>query len=644
MKQIVLERIEIRNFKGIEKLDIDLGHRTEIYGRNGLGKTSILDAFLWCLFGKDSTGASNFSVKPIDADGQCKPYHDVDVMCKLRIDNEDLSLRRRWVEKRSKRDGALKGNMGEYFVNEASVSNSEYTLEVSRICEESLFMLITSTGVLNRMNDADRRKILAGMSSIPSDIDISVEFPHIYDALRSGKTIESYKEEIKGKKSLTKIELDQYPIRLRENADSRPALPEDIGTYPEIIAQIDNEIKSLENKISGCTTSDNALTELQSRIDGYEAVLKEISQQCRHSIDTRRRELTTLKSNADDRLNAIVLAIARASTMLDTFLHQQSEHQQAMADIKEEWVKVNSSTVETNVDTVCPTCGKPFSQYDIDVRKNEIVSAFNADKLRRLEEINKRGYSEQQFLETIGSTISELRTEIAEKESEKTKVAAEIAGIEKAISELPTLELMLSANAEYQTISNKCDEARVQLRTRSTPSDIELEIKQKIETTRTRRSSLNAELAKLAEIQRLDERKAELEQKQMQAASNMAELECIEAEILAFSMKKTGMIEESISSKFRFVKFKMFEYNITNDGVREVCICTVDGVPYRDLNTAMQYNADIDIINALSDHYEVIAPIFIDRAESINQIEETKSQRIDLYASKEDKVLRIHTL
>ena len=85
----------------------------------------------------------------------------------------------------------------------------------------------------------------------------------------------------------------------------------------------------------------------------------------------------------------------------------------------------------------------------------------------------------------------------------------------------------------------------------------------------------------------------------------------------------------------------MFEYNLSNDNVREVCICTVNGVPYKDLNTAMKYNADIDIINALSAHYSILAPIFIDRAESINVIEDTQSQRIDLYATKEDTVLRI---
>lgn len=641
MKRIELLSMEIRNFKGIEFLDIEFSHRTEIFGRNGVGKTSILDAFLWCLFGKDSTGASAFSIKPLNQDGTMKEHHDVDVLCTLSIDGETKNLRRRWVEKRSKKGDVFKGNEGAYFVNEVPIKEAEYQQLIAEICREDLFKLITATGAFNRMKDADRRNVLAGMSDTFSDEDIAIEFPSVLKALQEGKSVEQFRAEIKSKKSRINLDLEQYPTRLKENADSRPTLPEDIDAYPETIAQIDKEIKSLESKLSGGATSDNTLSELQSRIDDYEADLKEIAQQCQRSIDTRRGELMTQKSNAEGRLRTIVLDIARANTMCDTYRRQQRDHQQTMGSIKEEWAKVNSSTVETNVDTVCPTCGKPFSQYDIDVRKNEIVSAFNADKLKRLEEINKRGSSEQQFLEQIESSISELTAEIADKESEKAKVSAEIADIEKALSELPTLELMLSANTEYQTISAKCDEVRVQLRTRTTPSDIELEIKQKIEDAKRRKSSLNAELAKLGEIQRLDERKLELEKKQAELGQALADYERIEAEILAFSMKKTDMIEQSISDKFRLVRFKMFEYNISNDGVREVCVCTVNGVPYKDLNTAMQYNADIDIINALSTHYGIIAPVFIDRAESINKIEDTESQRIDLYATKEDAVLRI---
>ena len=139
MKTILLRTIEIKNFKGIEDLTIDFTNRVEIHGRNGLGKTSILDAFLWCLFGKDSTGSSSFSVRPLNADGSIKEHHDVDVMCKLEIDGIDKSFRRRWIEKIDK-NGKYKGNEGAYSVDNVPIKEIDYKSVIAEICNEDLFI------------------------------------------------------------------------------------------------------------------------------------------------------------------------------------------------------------------------------------------------------------------------------------------------------------------------------------------------------------------------------------------------------------------------------------------------------------------------------------------------------------------------
>ena len=51
-------------------------------------------------------------------------------------------------------------------------------------------------------------------------------------------------------------------------------------------------------------------------------------------------------------------------------------------------------------------------------------------------------------------------------------------------------------------------------------------------------------------------------------------------------------------------------------------------------------NGGIDIINTLSKEYGARAPIFVDNAESVNQLIKTNSQIIRLVVS-EDKKLRI---
>ena len=55
----------INNFRGIESETVNAdGHNIYIYGRNGAGKTSTEDAFLWLLFGKDSADRKDYDLIP----------------------------------------------------------------------------------------------------------------------------------------------------------------------------------------------------------------------------------------------------------------------------------------------------------------------------------------------------------------------------------------------------------------------------------------------------------------------------------------------------------------------------------------------------------------------------------------------------
>ena len=55
MKTIKIKRVEMYHFRGFTKMVVDFGDEvTNIYGGNGTGKSTIRNAFLWCLFGRDA--------------------------------------------------------------------------------------------------------------------------------------------------------------------------------------------------------------------------------------------------------------------------------------------------------------------------------------------------------------------------------------------------------------------------------------------------------------------------------------------------------------------------------------------------------------------------------------------------------------
>ena len=53
-------------------------------------------------------------------------------------------------------------------------------------------------------------------------------------------------------------------------------------------------------------------------------------------------------------------------------------------------------------------------------------------------------------------------------------------------------------------------------------------------------------------------------------------------------------------------------------------------MPFSDGNTAGKIIAGIDIVNALSEHYGVRVPLWVDNKESITDLAETTSQVISL--------------
>ena len=125
-----------------------------------------------------------------------------------------------------------------------------------------------------------------------------------------------------------------------------------------------------------------------------------------------------------------------------------------------------------------------------------------------------------------------------------------------------------------------------------------------------------------------------------------------------FARVRVQSVERSVNSRFKLARFRLFTEQI-NGGLADCCDVVVDGVPYADLNSAMQINVGLDIIETLSQHYDRRVPLFIDNAESVTylttyfkgehqlfsevsrDIEKSDTQIVRLAVSAEDKELRL---
>jgi hypothetical protein len=138
----------------------------------------------------------------------------------------------------------------------------------------------------------------------------------------------------------------------------------------------------------------------------------------------------------------------------------------------------------------------------------------------------------------------------------------------------------------------------------------------------------------------LEEETKALESTARYLAQQIATIEKDEDVIKAFTKRKVTEAEARINRLFSKVKFQLFDYTIEGNEL-ETCIPFVDGVNFQSANTASQINAGLEIINVISKFYNVTAPIFIDRRESVNEITKTEAQIINLTVTK-SKVLTIN--
>ena len=151
-------------------------------------------------------------------------------------------------------------------------------------------------------------------------------------------------------------------------------------------------------------------------------------------------------------------------------------------------------------------------------------------------------------------------------------------------------------------------------------------------------------MAKLAALDAAEKTKTRIEELKQEEKDLSEKYEDLEKQLFLmekFIIKKVEMLEDKINSKFRVAQFKLFEQQI-NEGIKECCITTVNGVPYGSgLNKGMEINAGLDIIHTLSEHFGIRAPVWIDNAEAVTKLLEIPSQTFKLIVDKDYQEMEV---
>jgi exonuclease SbcC len=661
--EIVLNKLSLLNFKGIRSLDINLSPVTNIYGENGLGKTTIFDAFLWLLFGKDSSDRKDFEIKTLDAQNRPISKLDHEVSAILYVDGQRMELRRvyreKWEKKRGTTTSEMTGHEQEFYWNDVPMKAGDYAKKVSELMNENLFKLITNPFAFNSLKWQDRRQTLMTLAGgiTPEDVLFNLAgdskapaYEELRLMLNSGKSLAEFKTQLAAQKKKLRDQLQMIPARVDEatraipEALDFPGIRMHITAKEKAIAEIDEQLQSA----NGAAQSQmKAFNERQAQIMQLRSSLDRMRFEVEAAAKNERRENERKLEEFRGRIRDAESDAHRLEELLTFNTTRRTAVGHQLGTLRTQWTEVNAEQLTFEPGQFnCPACGSEFAPELIEQKKEELTARFNKDKDRRLASITQQAATLKQELKGLEEGAEDLSTRLAgtqqtlQLHSDAYNSLLEHHNHEYTAETPEAIQAALAAKPEYLAQKQELETLEAaQKGAQQAPAADNSTLKQEKATLIQQFDALKRELATEDQIRSGHNRVRQLQEDERDLAQQLADLEGKEYLVDQYNRAAMDLLEERINGKFKTVHFKLFAQQI-NGGEVECCETLINGVPWSDANNAARVNAGIDIINALCKHYGVSAPIFIDNRESVNNLMECASQIINLIVS-QDKKLKV---
>ena len=234
MTTIKINRIDYKNFKGLQDFKLTLGQRNGVVsGVNGSGKTTLADGLLWLLFGKDSRGAK-LNPKPLNERNEEILGLEPTVEAKLIIDGESVTLKRvqeeKWTNPKGQLEKARGSDTTKYFINTVPVKEKEWKEYLVGLGDETTLQILADSAFFMRLPWKTRREILVNTTDLTDETIINgdpelTELPAILD----GHTVDDTRKILASQKKKSSARLTGVPARIQEVTDMKAKTEEAIG-------------------------------------------------------------------------------------------------------------------------------------------------------------------------------------------------------------------------------------------------------------------------------------------------------------------------------------------------------------------------------------------------------------------------------
>ena len=616
---LIIKRVHLWNFKGIRERVVDFQDKlTKITGRNASGKTTVASAIFWVFCNEDYDLKSNPPVHPI---GTTEATPTVEII--MEINGKPLRICKTQTMKVTE--------VGE--VRKVSTSNT-YTCNDIPMAERDIQKKLAEYGaditkfevlahpdsfLLGKKDDI--RKMLFSMTDGYTDLDVANELGSVVS--ETAKLLENYKlDEVKAMQNATLKKISEVYGRKGEIINAR--IDELEGQKTDVdIAEAElwkNSLTESLNKIAEQRKSNN---DIQKSIE----ILQQRNMDLQFEISGIKNNSSKAKQEMLAKMQAEVVEIrSNLDTIAKTYHNLQADRdttnkrleyaERELGVAKEILGRAESMEFDTHSE-ICPTCKQKLPDSDIAILR----SNFEKDKADKIAKAKADIEESEHLVNSYRDNIKELDNKISSCKSngktiqENYQDAVNKFNSYKAIPDGEPTEELKAKEKELSEIGGKIEDLKKGFVAGLDMQEVEL---------REQLSQVDKKFAVYENNNRIDERIAELRDKQIGYEQSRADAEKILFQIEIITKKKYEMLTEAINSHFSIVKWSFYKTQ-KNGEIAETCEAFIDGKEMTTAcNSALQIMAKVDICNSLQNYYDQHYPIVIDGAEALDSSSQNK--------------------
>lgn len=618
LKMVVLE-----NFMCYAHAEFDFYDITKIIAENGVGKSTIATAYLWCLFNCDYELKDNPVVRR-EVGGVSVDDMDVSVELTLDVDGKEITMKK--VQKRTYKEAVKDGKI----VTTVSDNNSYYINSVPKTLTAfneylgvnmKMFKACSNINAFLSRKPDEMREYLFSLIESVTDLDMARSRKELAELV---PMLEKYTvEEIRSMNKLISSNVDkQSPVidgQIKEKE-------RDIQIKSDIdVSDLELLRNSLKEQIADCiakqTDNDKLLAEYdKASADILDLKFKQgdLSRKANEENVKARREIEGKISDKQ------FLVRQTEKTITDTennITYQQTTVDiinKQLQDIRDKWKAENERKFD-EASLICSYCGQEYPED----KKEQLRADFDSHKAEELKLITYNGNLFKDKLDKNKKILKDLQKELPQHRESLEMLNTAIADLEKQLSELPQ-EIDVTATEEYKALEQQIAEKEQAMHKANDISTVKAELKAQETALRQQLAECESQIAKsdtAADEQRLEELRVE----QRTQEQNKTNAEKILDLLDELDKAKNETLSDSINSHFSLVKWKLFELN-KSGGYKSVCIPTVNG---KSILTTMSNKGNrilgrVDICNSIQKISDMSVPIILDDSESLDNTNQKK--------------------